>query len=65
MIISDSVKVLNMCSVMCFIGLFLKLGARIHILEVDIGLDLGFKGFEAFSVCHVVDCYAAVRISEI
>lgn len=55
-----------MRSVMCFSGLlFLELWTGALVLVIYIGLDLGFKGFEALSVCDVVNGYASMSISEV
>ena len=66
MIISDGVQVLDMRSVLCFSRLLmLELWTAALVLVIYVRLDLGFKGFEALSVCNVVNSYASMGISEV
>lgn len=55
-----------MRSVLCLIRLLmLELWTTALVLIIYIRLNLGFKGFEALSVCDVVNGYASVGISEV
>ena len=45
--------------------LFLELWTGALVLVIYVGLDLGFKRFEALSVCDIVNGYASMSISEV